>query len=270
MPPRHVGRDSLLEIGLDNGEVIHATPDHDFMLRDGRMLPAGALRSGQSLMPLYRDMWRGYRDVVYQPLNGYLVPDASAGGRMESARRLLRGRTGNASSSRRFRPSQQSADQYRAHAGVQTTFDCTTMTAMARGSIGRHTVPRSVARSRVWRVIRYGTSDSLPCRQSELVSSGAIRGTPKFARLYQRRGAIQATQHATVIGRQRWRAIAIPTSGSSRLASVPRMGADDGTRRKQQAEIARAIRIRPDITTHRSARRCTRQVHTGRCAVARL
>src|SRR5512138_1147751 len=34
--PRYIGRDSLLEIELDNGEVICATPDHEFVLRDGR------------------------------------------------------------------------------------------------------------------------------------------------------------------------------------------------------------------------------------------
>jgi deoxycytidine triphosphate deaminase len=71
--PRFVGTDALLEVELDNGEVIGATPDHDFMLRDGRMLPASALRPGQSLMPLYRDLFRGY-ERVYQPLNGHLVP----------------------------------------------------------------------------------------------------------------------------------------------------------------------------------------------------
>ena len=71
--PRYVGRDSLVEVELDNGEVVCATPDHDFMLRDGRMLPAAALRPGQSLMPLYRQLARGY-EMVYQPLNGHLVP----------------------------------------------------------------------------------------------------------------------------------------------------------------------------------------------------
>jgi deoxycytidine triphosphate deaminase len=71
--PRYVGRDALLDVELDSGELIHATPDHDFMLRDGRMLPAAALRPGQSLMPLYRDLFRGY-EMVYQPLNGHLVP----------------------------------------------------------------------------------------------------------------------------------------------------------------------------------------------------
>ena len=71
--PRYIGRDALLDVELDNGEVISATPDHDFMLRDGRLMPAAALRPGQSLMPLYRDLFRGY-EMVYQPLNGRLVP----------------------------------------------------------------------------------------------------------------------------------------------------------------------------------------------------
>jgi dCTP deaminase len=70
--PRLIGRDSLLEIVLDNGEVIRATPDHEFLLRDGLTLPAHTLRPGQSLMPLYRDLVRGYEEV-YQPLKGHLV-----------------------------------------------------------------------------------------------------------------------------------------------------------------------------------------------------
>lgn len=71
--PRFVGRDRLLEIELDNGETVSATPDHEFVLRDGRMLRAGAIRAGQSLMPLYRQLARGY-EMVYQPLNGHLLP----------------------------------------------------------------------------------------------------------------------------------------------------------------------------------------------------
>ncbi len=42
--PRFIGRDSLLEIELDNGERIHATPDHLFMRRDGQMQAAHLLR----------------------------------------------------------------------------------------------------------------------------------------------------------------------------------------------------------------------------------
>jgi deoxycytidine triphosphate deaminase len=71
--PRHVGRDSLVEVLLDNGDRIAATPDHQFMLRDGRWLAAGELRAGTSLMPLYRHVWRGY-EMVYQPLNGHIYP----------------------------------------------------------------------------------------------------------------------------------------------------------------------------------------------------
>jgi deoxycytidine triphosphate deaminase len=69
--PRFIGRDSLLEIELDNGEVIHATPDHLFMRRDGQMRAAHLLRAGDALMPLYRDLFRGYEEV-YQPIDGYL------------------------------------------------------------------------------------------------------------------------------------------------------------------------------------------------------
>jgi dCTP deaminase len=71
--PRFIGRDSLVEIMLDNGEPIHCTPDHLFLMRDGQMRAAGELRPGDSLMPLYRDLSRGY-EAVYQPLNGHLYP----------------------------------------------------------------------------------------------------------------------------------------------------------------------------------------------------
>jgi deoxycytidine triphosphate deaminase len=69
--PRFIGRDSLLEIELDNGERIHATPDHQFMRRDGRMAAAHTLRPRDALMPLYRDLIRGY-ESVYQPIDGHL------------------------------------------------------------------------------------------------------------------------------------------------------------------------------------------------------
>src|SRR5580704_11330117 len=69
--PRFIGRDSLLEVELDSGERIHATPDHQFMRRDGRMAEAHALRPQDALMPLYRDLFRGY-EGVYQPIDGYM------------------------------------------------------------------------------------------------------------------------------------------------------------------------------------------------------
>ncbi len=71
--PRYIGRDNLVEVKLDNNEKIYCTPDHQFMLRDGRWQAAIELQSGASLMPLYRKLQRGY-EMVYQPLNGHLYP----------------------------------------------------------------------------------------------------------------------------------------------------------------------------------------------------
>ncbi|NES99494.1 MAG: dCTP deaminase [Sphaerospermopsis sp. SIO1G1] len=71
--PRYIGRDSLLEVTLDNQESIFCTPDHLFMTRDGRMVEAHNLKPQDSLMPLYRQIARGY-EMVYQPLNGHLYP----------------------------------------------------------------------------------------------------------------------------------------------------------------------------------------------------
>ncbi|MDF1521716.1 MAG: hypothetical protein P1P87_02715 [Trueperaceae bacterium] len=71
--PRFVGRDALVEVTLDDGGTIHATPDHRFMLRDGSWLPAWELAPGMALMPLYRDVFRGY-EMTYQPLTGTYAP----------------------------------------------------------------------------------------------------------------------------------------------------------------------------------------------------
>jgi deoxycytidine triphosphate deaminase len=68
--PRYIGRDSLIEIIPDNKESVYATPDHQFMIRNGSMIAACELRPGDSLMPLYRrpSPQDGY--MVYQPDTG--------------------------------------------------------------------------------------------------------------------------------------------------------------------------------------------------------
>jgi deoxycytidine triphosphate deaminase len=71
--PRYIGRDSLLAIVLDDGQIVYATPDHLFMRRDGHMTEAHTLRPGDALMPLYRDRARG-RELVYQPVTGHMSP----------------------------------------------------------------------------------------------------------------------------------------------------------------------------------------------------
>lgn len=47
-------REDMLEVELDNGQVIRATGDHRFMLRDGTYRRADQLKPQDSLMPLYR------------------------------------------------------------------------------------------------------------------------------------------------------------------------------------------------------------------------
>ncbi len=71
--PRLIGRDRLIEVTLDSGETIACTPDHRFLRRDGRMVEADSLRPDDALMPLYRHVARGY-EMAYQPLNGHLYP----------------------------------------------------------------------------------------------------------------------------------------------------------------------------------------------------
>src|SRR5579863_3777980 len=69
--PRFIGRDALMEIRLDTGAVVHATPDHLFLKRDGGLAAAATLRPGAALMPLYRELLGG-TEVVYQPADGLL------------------------------------------------------------------------------------------------------------------------------------------------------------------------------------------------------
>jgi hypothetical protein len=62
---------SLVEVKLDNGEIIHCTPNHRFMLRDGSYCEAKDLQENQSLMPLYTKISKkglnGYR-LYYEPM----------------------------------------------------------------------------------------------------------------------------------------------------------------------------------------------------------
>ena len=54
----------LVRVTLDNGEVIECTPEHLFMLRDGRYEEAQNLTAGVSLMPMYLRVDRkGYEQV---------------------------------------------------------------------------------------------------------------------------------------------------------------------------------------------------------------
>jgi deoxycytidine triphosphate deaminase len=91
--PRFIGRDSLIEITLDNGEPVQATPDHVFFRRDGRTALAHELRPGDSLMPLYRDLRGGY-EYVYQPIGGHLLATHRLADEWNMRRGIYEGRPG--------------------------------------------------------------------------------------------------------------------------------------------------------------------------------
>jgi tRNA-splicing ligase RtcB len=65
----------LVRVVLDNGETIRCTPDHKFMLRDGSFAEAKDLKTGASLMPLYRATDK----------DGYVLVQQNYSGRMQKA-----------------------------------------------------------------------------------------------------------------------------------------------------------------------------------------
>ncbi len=75
--PRLTIKDAkLIEVTLDNGEKIRCTPNHRFMLRNGKYRQAQNLKSGDSLMPLYLENYegndnnlKGYKQVHQPTLN---------------------------------------------------------------------------------------------------------------------------------------------------------------------------------------------------------
>ena len=252
--PRYIGRDALLEIELDNGEIIRATPDHQFVLRDGRMLHAAALRPGQSLMPLYRDLFRGY-EMVYQPLNGHLIP----------THRL--------------------ADEWNVRVGVYAD-----MPGTHRHHIDwnrRNNRPTNIERMLASEHIRLHNGESHgddfePQAHGEAISDALRRrqAEPQWSARYAelqsersrkfwtdpqydaiRAAVCEARRNPDQLTRERHRQATLQRfhDPSERIRqselSAAAWARDAGERRSRQADIARAIRIRPEIdaTVVRSA-----------------
>ncbi|MGD0818628.1 MAG: DNA topoisomerase (ATP-hydrolyzing) subunit B [Methanomassiliicoccales archaeon] len=59
-----------ISVMLDNGENIRCTPDHLFMTRTGEYQKAKNLKTGDSLMPLYRDRSERSGHVIWNPNYG--------------------------------------------------------------------------------------------------------------------------------------------------------------------------------------------------------
>jgi deoxycytidine triphosphate deaminase len=192
--PRFIGRDSLLEITLDNGEVIQATPDHKFITRDGRAVTADELRPNDSLMPLYRKPFRGY-EMTYQPLQGFYLP-------LEQGGEFVHGMAVRDA----FERLRQDDTRYRVFREQQ-----------AKKAFDFWTKPEYQASRERLLELRKNFYTPLERKKQQQRIRAAYANNPA---LREQSGEL------------------------SRLSWVR----DDGSRRSQQQEIARQIRLRPDIT----------------------
>ena len=251
--PRFIGRDSLVEVTLDSSEVIHATPDHLFMRRDGLMTAAEALRPGDSLMPLYREPKRGY-EMVYQPLNGYVFPTHRLADEWNVRNGIYTETPGTHRhhidfDRRNNRPTNiermAASDHIRLHNSESygEDFDAEAHGAAIRDSLARRALDpawrerfsdaQAERATSFWREERY---DAIRRRLLEARKnpSDAARGAMRMAQLARYSDAAERVRHSELM-RRAW-------------------AGDDGTRRQSQAQVARQVNLRAEITAERVRR----------------
>jgi deoxycytidine triphosphate deaminase len=244
--PRFIGRDSLIEVELDDGERIHATPDHEFLRRDGRLASTSDLRPGDSLMPLYRDVRRGY-EVVYQPVNNHMYPTHRLADDWNIRHGIYEDQIGTHRhhidfDRRNNRPSNiermPSSDHIRLH-NAETygeEFD-----SAAHGEAIRHSLSR-LAQDPEWR-------ESYSVAQARRALD--FWNSPRFAEI--REQLLLARRNPTPETREAHRLATLKRferpGERERHSTLMRQAweNDDGTRRHAQAEIARRIKLRPEI-----------------------
>ncbi|MGE5096048.1 MAG: dCTP deaminase domain-containing protein [Betaproteobacteria bacterium] len=248
--PRYIGRDALVEVELDSGETIHATPDHLFMRRDGRMAPAATLRAGDALMPLYREPKRGY-EMVYQPLDGHLFPTH----RLADEWNVRNGvyadvqgmhrhhidfdRRNNRPTNIERMPAQEHIRMHNAQS-YGDEFDAVAHGAAIRDSLARRALdPR-------WRE-RFGEA------QAERALS--LWRDERFEEIRRRLTESRRSPSAATREAMRAATLARYSDPAERERHAGRMrdawSRDEGARRRAQAEVARQINLRPEITPER-------------------
>ncbi len=245
--PRFIGRDSLLEVELDNGECIQVTPDHLFMKRDGRMIEAHALRPRDALMPLYRDLIRGY-ESVYQPIDGHLYPTHRLADEW-NLRHQIYGETPGTHrhhmdfDRRNNRPTniqRMPASQHiRLHNGENygENFDSAQHSAAIRHALQRRAEDPSwrehFSRLQSHRATEFWQADQYERIRKQLLE--ARRNPSDATREAHRRATLK--RYSDPMERLR----------HSRLM-VEAWATDKGQRRSMQAEVARRIRLRSEIS----------------------
>ena len=225
--PRFIGRDALIELQLDSGEVIHATSDHLFMRRDGSMAAAATLRQGEPLMPLYRQLRRGY-EMVYQPLSGHLFPTHRLADEWNLRNSIYPDLPGT------HRHHMHNAETY------GDDFDPEAHGSAIRDSLSRRALDpqwrERFAALQAERAVRFWGEDRYEGIRRQLIEA---RRNPSKAT----REALRVAMHARY------------SDPAERLRHGERMRSawarDDGTRRRAQAETARQINLRAEITPER-------------------
>jgi deoxycytidine triphosphate deaminase len=248
--PRFIGRDSLIEITLDNGEPVQATPDHVFFRRDGRTALAHELRPGDSLMPLYRDLRRGH-EYVYQPISGHLLATHRLADEWNIRRGIYEERPGTHRhhidfDRRNNKPVNIERMDAPEHIRLHNTntfgeeFDGEEHSAAIRAAFER------LGSDPGWRE-RFSQAQSQ--RAQEFWNS------ERFVQIRERLlEALEARRHPSDATRDAMRAAQLrrytdPEEGVRHAVSMRVAWAqDDGARRAMQAEIARQIKIRSEIT----------------------
>jgi dCTP deaminase len=244
--PRFIGKDSLMELELDDGNVIHATPDHVFLRRDGRSAAAADLRPGDSLMPLYRDLRRGY-EMVYQPINGHLYPTHRLADDWNVRNGIYEDQAGTHRhhidfDRRNNTPSNiqrmAASDHIRMHndESYGEGFDSVAHGEAIRASLARYaqdpewgerySIAQAQRATEFWNSSRF-TDIRERLLEARRNPSDERREAHRVATLrrYARPG--ERDRHSTLM-REAW-------------------GKDDGSRRRAQAEVARRIKLRPEI-----------------------
>ncbi len=240
--PRFIGRDSLVEIELDSGERIHATPDHLFLRRDGRMTEAHALRPRDALMPLYRDVFRGY-EVVYQPIDGHLYPTHRLADEWNVRHEIYADSPGT----------------HRHHVDFDRRNNRPTNIAIREALLRRAQDPQW--RDHFSRMQSRRASEFWQSEQYELIRMRLIEA---------RRNPTAATREAHRRATLKRYADPMERLRHSRLM-VEAWATDDGQRRRRQAEVARRIRLRGEISNEAVRALSTRPARFAallRCPIA--
>ncbi|MBI3725752.1 dCTP deaminase [bacterium] len=245
--PRYIGRDSLREITLDNGEIVRCTPDHLFIRRDGTAAEAGELRAGHSLMPLYRQLVRGY-EVVYQPIDGHLTPTHKLADEWNIRRGLYEDRAGehrhhrdhDRRNNRPWNITRMPASDHIRHHNAKNhgpDFDPEEHGKAIQEALAR------LAKDPAWRE-----------HQSRVQAARALAfwNDPRYSATRAR--VVAGRQDPAPETREAHRRVMLARysdpSERERQAKLQAAAwaADDGSRRERQREVARRIRIRDEIT----------------------